>query len=33
MKTHVYTIADALAGGIAKQFPDKFKEAVRATQM
>jgi hypothetical protein len=24
MKTHVYTIADALAGGIAKQFPDKF---------
>ena len=24
MKSHVYTIADALAGGIAKQFPDKF---------
>ncbi len=24
MKTHVYTIADALVGGIAKQFPDKF---------
>ena len=24
MKTHIYTIADALAGGIAKQFPDKF---------
>lgn len=24
MKTHVYTIADALIGGIAKQFPEKF---------
>jgi hypothetical protein len=24
MKTHIYTIADALAGAIAKQFPDKF---------
>ncbi len=24
MKTHIYTIADALVGGIAKQFPDKF---------
>jgi len=24
MKTHIYAIADALAGGIAKQFPDKF---------
>ncbi|HKU13792.1 MAG TPA: hypothetical protein VJQ52_05320 [Steroidobacteraceae bacterium] len=24
MKTHIYTLADALAGGIAKQFPDKF---------
>jgi hypothetical protein len=24
MKNHIYTIADALAGGIAKQFPDKF---------
>jgi hypothetical protein len=23
MKTHIYTIADALVGGIAKQFPDK----------
>lgn len=25
MKDHVYVIADALAGGIAKQFPDKFR--------
>ena len=24
MKSHIYTLADALAGGIAKQFPDKF---------
>jgi hypothetical protein len=24
MKQHMYTIADALVGGIAKQFPDKF---------
>ena len=24
MKTHIYTIADALVGGIAKQFPEKF---------
>lgn len=24
MKDHMYVIADALAGGIAKQFPDKF---------
>jgi len=24
MKTHIYTVADALVGGIAKQFPDKF---------
>lgn len=24
MKTHIYTLADALVGGIAKQFPDKF---------
>ncbi len=24
MKTHIYTIADALAGGIVKQFPKKF---------
>lgn len=24
MKSHVYTLADALVGGIAKQFPDKF---------
>ena len=24
MKSHIYTIADALVGGIAKQFPDKF---------
>ena len=24
MKTHMYTIADALAGAIAKQFPAKF---------
>lgn len=24
MKTHIYTLADALIGGIAKQFPDKF---------
>jgi hypothetical protein len=24
MKSHVYTLADALIGGIAKQFPDKF---------
>ena len=24
MKTHIYTISDALVGGIAKQFPDKF---------
>jgi hypothetical protein len=24
MKNHMYVIADALAGGIAKQFPDKF---------
>lgn len=24
MKGHVYTLADALVGGIAKQFPDKF---------
>lgn len=25
MKNHMYVIADALAGAIAKQFPDKFK--------
>ncbi|MGH8865078.1 MAG: hypothetical protein ACREVZ_10630 [Burkholderiales bacterium] len=25
MKNHMYVIADALAGGIAKQFPDKFR--------
>lgn len=25
MKQHMYTLADALVGGIAKQFPDKFK--------
>jgi hypothetical protein len=25
MKDHMYVIADALAGGIAKQFPDKFR--------
>ena len=25
MKDHMYVIADALAGGIAKQFPEKFK--------
>ena len=25
MKDHMYMIADALAGGIAKQFPDKFR--------
>ena len=24
MKGHIYTLADALIGGIAKQFPDKF---------
>jgi hypothetical protein len=24
MKTHIYTISDALVGGIAKQFPEKF---------
>ena len=24
MKTHIYAISDALVGGIAKQFPDKF---------
>jgi hypothetical protein len=24
MKIHIYTLADALVGGIAKQFPDKF---------
>jgi hypothetical protein len=24
MKTHIYTLSDALVGGIAKQFPDKF---------
>lgn len=24
MKDHMYVIADALAGGLAKQFPDKF---------
>lgn len=24
MKSHIYTLADALIGGIAKQFPDKF---------
>ena len=24
MKTHIYTIADALVGGIAKQMPEKF---------
>ncbi len=24
MKNHMYVIADALAGGIAKQFPEKF---------
>ncbi len=24
MKKHIYTIADALAGGIEKQFPKKF---------
>jgi hypothetical protein len=24
MKTHIYTISDALVGGIAKQFPDQF---------
>jgi len=24
MKSHIYTLADALVGGIAKQFPDKF---------
>jgi len=24
MKGHIYTLADALVGGIAKQFPDKF---------
>ncbi len=23
MKNHMYVIADALAGGLAKQFPDK----------
>ena len=25
MTAHMYVIADALAGGIAKQFPDKFR--------
>lgn len=25
MRQHMYTIADALVGGIAKQFPDRFK--------
>jgi hypothetical protein len=25
MKDHIYVIADALAGGIAKQFPEKFR--------
>ena len=25
MKDHMYVIADALAGGIAKQFPEKFR--------
>lgn len=25
MKDHMYVIADALAGGIARQFPDKFR--------
>jgi len=24
MQTHIYVIADALTGAIAKQFPDKF---------
>jgi hypothetical protein len=24
MKTHIYTLSDALVGGIARQFPDKF---------
>jgi hypothetical protein len=24
MKTHIYAVSDALVGGIAKQFPDKF---------
>jgi hypothetical protein len=24
MKSHIYALADALVGGIAKQFPDKF---------
>jgi hypothetical protein len=24
MKSHIYTLADALVGGIARQFPDKF---------
>ena len=28
MKNQVYTIADTLADGIVKQFPDKFREAV-----
>ncbi|HKR37581.1 MAG TPA: hypothetical protein VJT10_22245 [Steroidobacteraceae bacterium] len=26
MKSHIYTLADALIGGIAKQFPDKFQQ-------
>jgi hypothetical protein len=25
MKDHMYVIADALAGGIARQFPNKFR--------
>jgi hypothetical protein len=25
MKDHMYVISDALAGGIAKQFPEKFR--------
>jgi hypothetical protein len=24
MKSHIYTISDALVGALAKQFPDKF---------